>query len=398
MSCYFISNDKKDCFNCGACAVMCPMKAISMKKDEFGYFFPYIDKEKCISCEKCKNKCINVDRNNLINKTIKSYVIKNKNNEVRQKSASGGISSILMDYIIEKKGVVYGVGYSSDLEVIHKRATSLEECEDFKTSKYVKSIMHQCYSNILCDLKKGRYVLFTGTPCQIAGIKEVIPSKYEKKLVLCEIMCDAVASPVLFEKFKHYIRKKYNKEILHINFRSKKNGAHNMSMEILFNDDTNVILPIKEKNEFADYMQIYGCGLSAPYSCLNCEFENLDERIADFTIGDYWGKKEIIYDDNLGISLLFLNTVKAVEIFDSYIKSKVFYEETTVLQSLDNNHKEHKSNVLNKENFMEDLKKDDFEVLVKKYVDKYAWRTKLGKVLPSNMKNYIKKIIYKNNS
>ncbi len=395
MSCYFDSKQKKDCFNCGACMVLCPVKAITMKKDECGYYFPYIDDEKCISCGKCKKNCINENRQKFINKTIKAFVLKNKDLNIRKKSASGGISSILMNYVIENGGVVYGVGYSKNMEVVHKRAITLKECEQFKTSKYVRSNMMECYSQILNDLKTEKMVLFTGTPCQVAGVKSAIPLRYHENLILCEIMCDAVASPVFFEKFKKYIEVKYKKKINNINFRSKKNGAHNKSMEITFVDNTNIVMPIKEKNDFSDYMQIFGCGLSAPYSCLNCEFENMDERVSDLTIGDYWGKKEIIKDDNIGISMLFLNTEKAVNLFDNYINEKVEYKEVTVEQALNNNHKTHKNIVLNKDLFMKDLPIDDYDELINKYVNKYAWRTKIGKIIPKNLKSFLKKIIGK---
>lgn len=393
MTSYFISNDKKDCFNCGLCSSICPVKAIKNEKDSAGYFFPIINKEKCINCRKCETNCINVIRDELVNKTIKSYVLKNNNLELRKKSASGGISSILMQYVLNKNGVVYGVTYTDDLKVVHKRATTLEECEAFKTSKYVKSYMLDCFPSILSDVKNNKLVLVTGTPCQIASIKTFIPKKFHENLLLCEIMCDAVASPVLFEKFKEHLRLKYNKEIKNINFRSKDNGAHNMSMKILFSDMTELVMPIKEKNDFSDYMQIYGCGLSAPYSCLNCEFENMDERVSDFTIGDYWGRKEIIDDDNFGISMLLLNSNKACEIFDNYIKNQVSYKEVSVQQALDNNHIYHKDIVLNKNEFMFDLTRYDFKMLVKKYVNKYSWRTKIGKYVPKGFKNKIKKVM-----
>lgn len=394
MGFYFESKCKKDCFNCGVCELSCPVKAIKMVKNKSdGYLYPEIDSEKCINCGKCKKVCINLNRNRLVNKTKKAYVIKNKNIDVRKRSSSGGISSILMEYVIENNGCVYGVGYDEFLEVVHQRATTIEECENFKTSKYVKSLINESYSKVLKDLKNDRVVLFTGTPCQVAGLKSFIPNKLQEKLILCEIMCDCVASPILYRKFKNFIEKKYKKNIKKINFRSKENGAHNMSMKIIFSDDEEIILPIKEKNEFSDYMQVYGCGLSSPYSCLNCEFEHIDERVSDFTIGDYWGKKEYLRDDNLGLSILLVNTEKAQKIFNDILKNKIEFIEVTPKQALDNNHINHKDIVLNKDNFMKDLSTMEYEQLIDKYVNKYALRTKIARIFPANIKMIIKKII-----
>ncbi len=395
MSFYLESRDREQCFNCTACATVCPKKCIIMEVNpDDGYIYPKIDKTKCINCGKCKLVCINLNHKKLQSDIKKAYVLYNKNENVRMKSSSGGISHILMQYVIQNDGVVYGAGYNDKLIVVHSRAETIKECDKFKTSKYVRSDIRDIYIKVIEDLKNDKLVLFTGTPCQIAGIKSVVNKNLQKKLILCEIMCDCVASPILFEKFKDEIEKKYNSKIENINFRSKTNGAHNKSMEIKLKDRT-VILPQNSNNLYSEYMQIFGCGLSTPISCTKCEFEHVNERISDFTIGDYWGKKEIIPDDNKGISMLLLNTEKAIDIFEQYIKDNVNYIEVQPTVALDNNHIKHKNIILNKESFMEDLSKLSFDQLAKKYVRKYRWRTKLGKIIPKSLKEKIKEIINK---
>ena len=381
MSFYIKTNKKIDCFNCTACAVACPVQCIEMKKDEKdGYIYPVVDMERCIHCGKCERVCINLCHNTLQNNIKKSYVLYNKNEQVRAKSASGGISSILMEYVINKKGVVYGAAYNEELVVQHFRATTLEECEKFKTSKYVRSDILGIYEQVTEDLKNDKTVLFTGTPCQIAGIKSILSKKLQEKLVLCEIICDSVASPLLFEKFKNEVEKKYNSKIKKINFRSKENGADNMSMKIEFENNESVVLSHKLENIYSEYMQIFGRGLSAPESCKNCKFEHIHERTSDFTIGDYWGKQEFLKDDNKGMSFILLNTEKSIKIFEEYIKDKVGCKQVEIMEALNNNHIQNKSIILNKEEFMEDLPNLSFEELSKKYVRKYRWRTKLGKI------------------
>ena len=396
MSFYIDSKNKGDCFNCTACATACPQKCITMELDEKdGYIYPKVDKEKCINCGKCKNVCINLHQTNLQNKIKHAYVLFNKDNKTRKTSASGGISNLLMEYVIGKSGVVYGAKYNEKLIVVHDRVTSIEECEKFRTSKYVRSDINGIYNKVLEDLKTGKMVLFTGTPCQIAGLKAVTSKSLQDNLILCEIMCDSVASPLLFDKFKDAIEKKYKKKIKNINFRSKVNGAHKKTMCIEFDDGVKEILKITSNNIYSEYMQMFGLGISAPISCSNCEFEHINERTSDFTIGDYWGRKEILEDDNNGISLMLVNSQKGEKIFEEYITNKTIYKEVNVMEALDNNHIKAKKNILNKEHFLKDLPNSTFEELANKYVRKYRWRTKLGKLIPKNLKEKIKEIINK---
>lgn len=394
MSFYLESRNKIDCFNCTACATACPRKCITMKNDDNdGYIYPHINREECISCGKCKNVCINLNSDKLQNEIKEAYVLYSKDSKTRITSSSGGISSILMEYTIYNNGVVYGVSYNKELIATHTRATTIEECKLFRGSKYVRSNIINIFDTVVNDLKNGKLVLFTGTPCQVAALKSIVNKELQNKLILCEIMCDSVASPMLFQKFKAEVEKKYSKKIKDINFRSKVNGAHNKSMEIQFLDGSNEILESRLNNLYSEYMQIFGCGLSAPMSCQNCKFEYINKRTSDFTIGDYWGKEKILEDDNKGISLMLINTQKAKNIFEGYIKDKVTYKEVKIMQALDNNHISNKRNILNKEQFMSDFEKSTFDELAKKYVRKYRWRTKLGKMIPKNLKEKIKIII-----
>lgn len=394
MATYLTNHKKRDCYHCTACASVCPVHCIEMKKDEEGYLYPEIDEERCIHCHKCEQICIKEHSEKNKNKIEKAYVLYNKNQGVRAKSASGGISHMLMEYVIKNNGVVYGVAYNEKLEVSHMRATDLEECERFKTSKYVNSNIKDIYLQVLEDLQKNVIVLFIGTPCQVAGLKAVVPSSKSDNLLLCEIMCDSVASPILFDKFKQHIEKKYKGKIKNINFRAKDKGAHNKSMKIDFYDREPILMLSSDlRSDYANYMQIFGCGMSAPLSCTECQYEETDKRVSDFTIGDYWGKKEILEDDNKGLSLLLLNSEKAVKIFEEELKDKTICQEVLPMEALDNNHIKPKMKFIKRENFMQDLNHMTFEQLVAKYVEKYRWRTALGKILPKSLKEKVKKML-----
>lgn len=398
MSFYLESNNKKDCFNCSACCTVCPKDCIKMVYNEKdGYYYPKKDIKECINCGLCEKVCINLNNKNLQQNIKKAYILKNKDDKVRLKSSSGGISDILMKYVIENNGVVYGAKYSDDMEVIHTRAETVLECEKFKTSKYVKSNLKETFKEIKKDLNDNKLILFTGTPCQVAGLKSILTEKQLRKVILCEIMCDSTASPLLFKKFINYLEKKYNSRIVNFNFRGKDEKTK-IKIGIVYLENGRVIkLPANKINPYSDYMQIFGCGYSAPYSCMNCKFEHTNERVSDFTIGDYWGRKEIIPDDNKGLSFILINSMKGIELFDNYIKNKVICEEVDIIEALDRNHIKNKSVILKKDEFYDDLPLMDFYNLKKKYVSKYRLRTFVGKMIPKELKDKVKRILIGHN-
>ena len=390
MGFYLKSKEKKDCYSCNACISACPKKCIRMIKDKkSGYYYPKIDKSKCIRCGKCKKICINNNPDELKEEIKKSFILFRKSEEKRKTSASGGISSLLMEYVINQNGIVYGVKYDKNINVIHSRATTLEECENFKTSKYLKRYNINIYKEVLKDLENNKIVLFTGIPCEIASMKRIIPLNLQKKLILCEIMCDSTASPLLFKKLKKEIETKYNSKITKMNFRSKEIKNSKRTMKICLENGKELLLSSKKNNLYAKYMFIFGNGLSAPYSCQYCKFEDIDKRIADLTLGDYNGNKKF-FKNIKDKSILLISTKKGIEIFNNAIKEKVNYLEVKPLEALEKNHIKPKKNIFHKNEFMEDLYKYDFNELSKKYIEKYKYRRIIGKIFPKNIKEYIK--------
>ena len=181
MKSYLESKQKCDCTGCGACELICPKKCIKMKEDEEGFLYPSINNKECINCNRCIKICKNKIENNY---QEEAYAVYNRNWNERKNSTSGGIFPILAKQIIKNGGYVYGVCYDDNMQVRHRKASTLEQCEKFKGSKYVRSDFEGIYRSIQKDLTEGKKVLFTGTPCEADGLIKFLNRHYENLLIL----------------------------------------------------------------------------------------------------------------------------------------------------------------------------------------------------------------------
>lgn len=330
MSNYFETYDKKDCNGCGVCALKCPKQAIKMEMDKEGFVYPIIDESKCIHCGLCERICPNHDyeKNNL----VKTYIGINNNQSDKKRSSSGGMFYPIAKWIIEQKGVVFGVTYDENLVAKHDFTDNIEGLKKFQGSKYVKSDLNDSYQKVKDFLNEKKYVMFSGTPCQCQGLRTFLGKEYNN-LITCEILCHANPSPKVFEMYKKNIEKKHNKEIINVNFRKKTTGWHNQVPVIEFKDKSNI-------NENS-YFNAFVTEIINRPSCYNCHFCTLN-RLSDFTIGDMWGIDKIdplIKDDDTGISLFCVNSKKGNEILKK-IKDELFLKEVdTVLAFSYNHHK-----------------------------------------------------------
>lgn len=381
---YFNTTKKELCNGCSACSLVCPTNAIEMIEDEEGFLYPKIDENKCIKCNKCRKVCSNSPKKNEYE--IKAYAIKNKNEEERKNSTSGGMFKILAEYVIQKQGIVFGVKLNENLVAIHDYSETIEGCKEFSFSKYVRSDLGDSYKKVKAFLEDNRYVLFTGTPCQIQGLRSYL-GRDNEKLILCEIICHANPSPKIL---KMYIKNHENiekKKVKAIYFRSK-NKEMNNSAYIEFKDGT--------KKKMQEYITAFsGNQLINRPSCYNCQFVD-ENRKADFTIGDFWGIEKVLpdFNDDKGISLLTVNTKKAEKIFDE-IKQHMDYKQTDLNLAFKYNH--HSNVPINKsrQNFFEDIinGKINENNIIKK-LKSYTGKPIYKKVL-TKTKKIIKKIIKK---
>lgn len=222
-----INKKKTDCCGCTACESVCPHGAIRMVPDTIGFLYPEVDDLLCVDCGLCERVCaFNSDYDKSINlKNTLSYAAKHKDPEEIAASQSGAAFIALSDYILEKGGVVYGVGYAERFRAIHKRATTKVGRNEFRGSKYVQSDMNSVFKQVKQDLKDGLSVLFAGTPCQTAGLVSFIGSRLREHLYLMDIICHGVPAPYVWRDYLDYLEAKEEMKITAVNFRDKKEVA-----------------------------------------------------------------------------------------------------------------------------------------------------------------------------
>lgn len=311
-----VFQEKNQCYGCALCTNLCPVKAIEMTADDEGFLYPHIDENQCIDCGICVKNCPYTVETHYKNKEQPEYyVAKHSSKEVLLRSASGGAFTALSDVILEMGGVVYGADFDEDFTVRHQRADTVVKRDRLRTSKYVQSDITHIYESMQKDLEEGRTVLFTGTPCQNAGIKAYFESKnLAKNLHLCDLFCHSVPSPLIWKEFLNILTKKYG-AVAAINFRSKNLpwSRPNCRQAFYFTTDS-------DGREHADnrFLRLFmEEGTIARPSCEVCQFTDT-QRTGDITIGDYWGieKYDTAWHDPLGVSLILASTPKGKELLD----------------------------------------------------------------------------------
>lgn len=313
--------EKADCCGCSACASICKHDAIMMKPDVMGFLYPVVDESKCVDCGLCDKVCAFNDHYDTSRNlpSPDAYAARHKDISEVETSRSGAAFIAISDYILENGGVVYGAGYTDHFRVVHKRATTKEERDEFKGSKYVQSDLRGVFRQVKKDLKEGLTVLFSGTPCQTAGLNSYIGKHLRENLLLVDIVCHGVPAPSVWRDYLHYLEKKYNQLIIKVNFRDKSRKGWSSHIEsYLLEDNT-----CKESTVFTDFFFLH---IMLRPSCGKCFYTNV-VRPSDFTIGDFWGweKTDANFNkDNKGCSLLFCNTRKSRTIFEQ-IKANLCY-------------------------------------------------------------------------
>ncbi len=304
---------KEDCSGCTACANICPKNAISMVVDEEGFKYPTIDENKCINCGLCKKVCPILNKQNFNDFNQKAYIFQNKKENIRKDSTSGGFFSSIGEYVIKKNGVVYGASYDKNFVVRHTKAEKLEDLKKFRKSKYVQSDLSEVFKEIKCFLQNKRLVCFSGTPCQVAGLSLYLGRKYDN-LILVDIMCHSVPSPLFFEKYKKYILNKMKAtKIIDINFRDKSKYGYKYSMMTIKTDNG----IYSEGIDTDPYLRAFFGDYSVRPSCYNCKFKT-KKRVSDITIWDCFNINEIDkqFDDDKGTTRLLIQSQKGLEILN----------------------------------------------------------------------------------
>lgn len=305
--------DKSKCSGCYACLNICPKRCISMKVDEEGFWYPVIDKEKCIKCNMCEKVCSIYNELNTISDEIIAYACKNKNEKIRKASSSGGIFSLLCEQVTKNGGVVFGAAFNENFEVEHIYAETLQECSKFRESKYVQSKIGNTYKQVKEFLEDGRLVLFSGTPCQISSLDLFLMKKKYDNLIMVDIACHGVPSPLVYKKYIQLLEEKNQSKISKVSFRNKITGWKNYSVKFdLINGNS-----INEIGYNNIYMKGFLSDIYLRPSCYECRSKKPISS-ADITLADYWGIENIHkdFDDDRGVSLVLANTQKGQCLLD----------------------------------------------------------------------------------
>mgnify|MGYP001860572932 FL=1 len=316
------------CCGCEICADICPTKAIVMKEDREGFKYPIIDNDKCINCGKCLRICPIRKSTFRVSKYEKpqAFAVKHKNDNTRIESRSGGIFTALSDIVLDNNGVIYGCILNEKFEAIHCRADNRKIRDLMRGSKYVQSSMKRIVNQVIEDLKNNKTVLFTGTACQVQGIRQAVPIKLQKNLLLIDIVCHGVPSPKIWKEYLNYIANKYNGKITAVDFRNKKEYGWKEHIESI---EVNGI-----RHDSKVYTNLFYNHVIIRPTCFKCPYKNFN-RPGDITIADFWGIDDAVcgFNDNKGVSLVLINNNTGREYFEKS-KNDIIFEPVELEKTL----------------------------------------------------------------
>jgi coenzyme F420-reducing hydrogenase beta subunit len=308
---------KQDCCNCSACVNICPQHAIITEADEDGFKFPKIIRELCIECGLCNKVCAFQNRSLVEKDPLYTYVAVNKNIDVLLSSASGGVFGAIAYLVLERNGVVFGCAYNEEFEPKHISIEHQSDVKRIQGSKYVQSEINTTYSETKKYLNEGRWVLFTGTPCQIGGLNSYLGKEYEN-LITIDLICHGVPSAEFFKGYINYLEWRLKAKVVDLNFRDKSKGWGHLEKIIYKKNST-----IKKKiiKPYSSYYHSYFLdGEILRESCYVCKYA-CGSRVGDFTVGDYWGIKDFHPEvpTKNGASVLLVNSNKGKLILNELV-------------------------------------------------------------------------------
>ena len=321
--------DYEKCTGCGACVQRCPKRCISWTQREFGFRYPQIDKDACVNCGLCEKVCP-TDKALEVPVEQKVYAAVHKDTEVLAKSTSGGAFTAIADAIFAQGGIVYGAAMLDDMQVKHIRTTGKDDFEGLRSSKYLQSDTGTTYQMVEQDLKQGKFVLYSGTPCQVDGLKNFLGKDYET-LYTVDIVCHGVGSQAYFDKYMDFARERYGK-IKALRFRSKEYAGWSCGGGVVVVDSSDCLKKIPYRDFDNYYYSYFLSGDIYRKSCYSCKYANTN-RVGDFTLGDYWGVEALnlpLQTEN-GCSLLLVNNQHAMQLLDEI--ESLDRVETTVEQA-----------------------------------------------------------------
>lgn len=391
---------KELCVGCNACAQRCPQSCIVMEEDHEGFLYPKIDLAVCVDCGICEKVCPVIHQAESSKEEPATYACYNKDEEIRKQSSSGGMFTLLAETVLAKNGVVFGARFDENFDVIHDYTETVEGLKAFRGSKYVQSRVGETYMQTERFLKEGREVLFSGTPCQIAGLKRFLRKEYSN-LLSVDFICHGVPSPKVWRMYKESLLDKVEKnsvsatskpEFTDIQFRDKTDGWKKFSFAATIRiADQNTVLLLEQFRQNL-YMKGFLADLYLRPSCHSCPSKSF-KSCSDFTIADFWGIERFVQiaDEYNGVSQVILHTLKSQILFEEIPKNTIFSIKvlnSSIQKVCFTSCKVNKK----REKFMDTLKKIDCKSL--EYIEEMS---KLSKYLiyKSRLKCIIKRLISK---
>jgi coenzyme F420-reducing hydrogenase beta subunit/acetyltransferase-like isoleucine patch superfamily enzyme len=383
--------DKKDCCGCNACYDACPQKAISLKTDVEGFWYPVVNQDICVNCGLCDKVCPQQHSDELKKNEFEKpvcFAATHKNIETRFGSTTGGLFSALAEQMYAEGGFVGGAVYLDDWSVRHFISNNPEDLFRLRQSKYSQSDTRGFFAEVKKLLNAGEKVLVCGTPCQMAGLRQFLRKDYEN-LIVIDFICKSITSPKFYAKYLDYWERKAKSKLTSFKFKDKELGWRNLVKRF---DFANGKTMYSRANDNDLYSSAYHGNIVSRPSCYDCRFKGFP-RMADITIADFWGcekyDKYKCLDDNAGTSAVIINNSRGLNFFEK-IKSRIICVESSIENILPGNpallHKQ-KSPDCDRDAFFEDLDKDLIENVVPKYVaylghsEKISAKTRVKKIL-----------------
>lgn len=362
-------NKKADCSGCHACVNVCPKKCIAMKVDEEGFLYPSVDMSKCVKCGRCQQVCHHHSTVEIHNQP-QAYACYSTNEDIRMQSSSGGMFTVFAEEILNRGGAVFGAAFDEDLTVRHIGLTQKEDLVKLRGSKYVQSIIGDSYESARQILQSGRCVLFTGTPCQIGGLKRYLGKQYDN-LYTADVICHGVPSPKVWALYLQHMEELHGTKVNNSRppfFRFKTPGESGFSLCIHFENGEKNCTPFWQDR----YLGAFVNDLTLRPSCYHCDFKSI-HRNSDITLADFWGVEELMPEmvDHKGISLVLINSEKGKNLFSS-IEDRVFYQTVMLDQVIKYNPSAYRNAVrpFKRRKFMDNINSGNFDDLFQKCANK----------------------------
>ena len=378
--------NKVDCCGCNACGDACNHDAISFQTDIEGFWYPVVDKEKCVDCGLCEKVCPIINVKDLKKNDLpqsECYAAEHKNLEVVFDSTSGGLFSALADIMYRDKGYVGGAVFNEDFSVRHYISNDKNDLPRLRSSKYLQSNLEGFYREVRNLLKAGEKVLVCGTPCQMAALRAFLRKDYEN-LIIADFICLGINSPKVWRKYLDSFEERYGHKVVYCKAKSKEYGWRNLTQKVILDNGKAYYETASQSNFAKGYLQTHAY---VRPSCYDCKFKGYP-RMSDITLADFWKIEEVdkTLDKNLGTSLVMINSKKGKAFFER-VKTRINYH-AVPFSSIEAGNRALKHSItpatIDRTQFFEDLNQMSFLEIAAKYI------------LPANrgFKHRIKRLIH----